>query len=162
MSEIKSRGYAHPDALVSTDWVAEHLQDPHVRIVESNEDPLLYPSGHIAGAVEAHITKTSRRTQRTCRRRITRGVAVVVHGLPFIHDNNLLPDRCIVARGSGADRSVEQRTVNRRTGVVGPVEGRARSVTRVPRIPSVDTESVNQLGSGSCSKAKNRKANENK
>jgi thiosulfate/3-mercaptopyruvate sulfurtransferase len=42
---IEERGYAHPDVLVSTDWVAEHANDPNVRIVESNEDPLLYPSG---------------------------------------------------------------------------------------------------------------------
>lgn len=38
--------------LVSTEWVADHLDDPLVRIVESNEDPLVYPSGHIPGAVE--------------------------------------------------------------------------------------------------------------
>ena len=35
--------YAHPEVLVGTDWVARHLNDPNVRIVESNEDPLLYP-----------------------------------------------------------------------------------------------------------------------
>ncbi len=52
MSDISQRGYAHPDVLVSTDWVAAHLADPGVRVVESNEDPLLYPSGHIPGAVE--------------------------------------------------------------------------------------------------------------
>ena len=57
MSEIESRGYSQPDALVSTDWVAEHLNDPAVRIVESNEDPLLYPSGHIPGAVEVDWTR---------------------------------------------------------------------------------------------------------
>lgn len=44
--------YARTDALVSTDWVAEHLNDPKVRIIESNEDPLLYPSKHIPGAVQ--------------------------------------------------------------------------------------------------------------
>jgi len=44
--------YAHPEALVSTDWVAEHLNDANVRIVESNEDSLLYASGHIPGAVQ--------------------------------------------------------------------------------------------------------------
>ncbi|MEZ5329139.1 MAG: sulfurtransferase [Verrucomicrobiales bacterium] len=43
--------YANPDALVSTDWLAEHLNDPDVRIVESNEDILLYGTGHIPGAV---------------------------------------------------------------------------------------------------------------
>lgn len=52
MSDITERGYANADALVSTDWVAKHGNDEGVRIVESNEDPLLYPSGHIPGAVE--------------------------------------------------------------------------------------------------------------
>ena len=52
MTDIASRGYANPDVLVSTEWVAEHLEDPTVRIVESNEDQLLYPAGHIPGAVQ--------------------------------------------------------------------------------------------------------------
>ncbi len=52
MNDIQERGYAHPEVLVSTEWVAQHLDDPQVRIIESNEDPLLYPSGHIPGAVE--------------------------------------------------------------------------------------------------------------
>jgi thiosulfate/3-mercaptopyruvate sulfurtransferase len=52
MSDIQERGYAHPDVLVSTDWVAQHLNDSNIRVVESNEDPLLYPSGHIPGAVQ--------------------------------------------------------------------------------------------------------------
>lgn len=46
-----NQGYAHPEKLVSTQWVAEHLTDPKVRIVESNEDILLYSRGHIPGAV---------------------------------------------------------------------------------------------------------------
>ncbi|HLV43875.1 MAG TPA: sulfurtransferase, partial [Aggregatilineales bacterium] len=50
-------GYAYPEVLVSTAWVAEHLDDPSVRIVESNEDPLLYSSGHIPGAVEIDWTR---------------------------------------------------------------------------------------------------------
>ncbi len=45
-------GYAHPEYLVSTEWVAEHLGDPSVRLVESNEDALLYETGHIPGAVK--------------------------------------------------------------------------------------------------------------
>lgn len=57
MSEIQERGYAHPETLVSTEWVASHLDDPNVRIIESNEDPLLYPSGHIPGAVEVDWTR---------------------------------------------------------------------------------------------------------
>jgi len=48
--------YAKPDVLVSTEWVAAHLNDPNVRIIESNEDALLYPSGHIPGAVEVDWT----------------------------------------------------------------------------------------------------------
>ena len=44
--------YAKPEALVSTEWVAEHLDDSAVRIIESNEDVLLYDTGHIPGAVK--------------------------------------------------------------------------------------------------------------
>ncbi len=57
MSDISSRGYSNPDKLVSTEWVAAHINDDKVRIVESNEDPLLYPSGHIPGAVEVDWVK---------------------------------------------------------------------------------------------------------
>ena len=56
MNEFEARGYAHPEMLVSTDWVAAHLDNPNVRIIESNEDPLLYSSGHIPGAVEVDWT----------------------------------------------------------------------------------------------------------
>jgi len=52
MSAIAERGYAKPDVLVDTQWVADHLNDPNVRLIESNEDQLLYPSGHIPGAVQ--------------------------------------------------------------------------------------------------------------
>lgn len=44
--------YAQPEYLVSTDWVAQHLDDPQIRIVESDEDALLYETGHIPGAVK--------------------------------------------------------------------------------------------------------------
>ncbi len=43
--------YAHPEALVETDWLEKHLKDDDIRIVESNEDVLLYDTGHIPGAV---------------------------------------------------------------------------------------------------------------
>ncbi len=43
--------YAHPDTLVSTQWVAEHLQDPDVRLVEVDVEFELYQKGHIPGAV---------------------------------------------------------------------------------------------------------------
>jgi thiosulfate/3-mercaptopyruvate sulfurtransferase len=44
--------YAHPEVLVDTAWVADHLNDPKVRVVESNEDILLYDQGHVPGAVK--------------------------------------------------------------------------------------------------------------
>lgn len=43
--------YARSEVLVETDWLAEHLDDADIRIVESNEDVLLYSTGHIPGAV---------------------------------------------------------------------------------------------------------------
>jgi hypothetical protein len=43
--------YASPESLVETSWLAEHLDDPTIRIVESNEDILLYGTGHIPNAV---------------------------------------------------------------------------------------------------------------
>jgi thiosulfate/3-mercaptopyruvate sulfurtransferase len=49
---IEDRGYARPEVLVSTDWVADHLHDPKVRLVESDEDVLLYETGHVPGAVK--------------------------------------------------------------------------------------------------------------
>jgi thiosulfate/3-mercaptopyruvate sulfurtransferase len=44
-------GYAHPEALVETQWVAEHLDDPGIRLVEVDVDTTAYSSGHIPGAV---------------------------------------------------------------------------------------------------------------
>jgi thiosulfate/3-mercaptopyruvate sulfurtransferase len=45
-------GYAHPERLVSTEWLAAHLDDPGLVVVESDEDVLLYETGHIPGAVK--------------------------------------------------------------------------------------------------------------
>jgi thiosulfate/3-mercaptopyruvate sulfurtransferase len=47
---IAPKGYAHPQSLVSTTWLAAHLQDPDVRVLESDEDVLLYDIGHIPNA----------------------------------------------------------------------------------------------------------------
>ncbi|MEO8528736.1 MAG: sulfurtransferase [Pseudolysinimonas sp.] len=44
--------YAHPERLVSTDWLAEHLGEDGLVVVESDEDVLLYETGHIDGAVK--------------------------------------------------------------------------------------------------------------
>ncbi len=50
--DISEKGYINSEVLVSTDWVLENLNNPNIRIIESNEDQLLYHSGHIPGAVE--------------------------------------------------------------------------------------------------------------
>ncbi len=52
VTPIDKRGYAQPEVLVSTEWVSDHLKDPKVRLVESNEDVLLYETGHIPGALK--------------------------------------------------------------------------------------------------------------
>ncbi|MBI1723370.1 MAG: sulfurtransferase [Gemmatimonadetes bacterium] len=52
VTPITDRGYVHPEVLVSTAWVADRLKDPSLRIVESDEDTLLYETGHIPGAVK--------------------------------------------------------------------------------------------------------------
>ena len=44
--------YAHPGRLVTTAWLAQHKDDPGVVVVESDEDVLLYETGHIPGAVK--------------------------------------------------------------------------------------------------------------
>ncbi|HEY8311608.1 MAG TPA: sulfurtransferase, partial [Gemmatimonadaceae bacterium] len=47
---IAVKRYAHPEVLVSTEWLAEHLNDESLRIIECDEDVLLYEVGHIPGA----------------------------------------------------------------------------------------------------------------
>jgi thiosulfate/3-mercaptopyruvate sulfurtransferase len=70
MTDIAARGYAHPEVLVSTDWVQQHLNDPSVRLIESNEDTLLYAAGHLPGAV--HVDWTSDLNDQIRRDYITR------------------------------------------------------------------------------------------
>jgi thiosulfate/3-mercaptopyruvate sulfurtransferase len=43
--------YAHPEVLVSTDWVSQHRNDPNVRIVEVDVDTAAYNEGHVPGAI---------------------------------------------------------------------------------------------------------------
>ncbi len=48
----KLSAYAHPERLVTTAWLADHLSDPQVAVAESDEDVLLYETGHIPGSVK--------------------------------------------------------------------------------------------------------------
>src|SRR6266478_4009352 len=43
--------YAHPEVLVTTDWVAAHAKDPGIRVVEVDVDTTAYDQGHIDGAI---------------------------------------------------------------------------------------------------------------
>jgi len=88
-------GYAHPEMLVSTDWVAQHLNDPTVRIIEVDPDTTAYAQAHIPGAVgwnwETELQDQVRRTlagkeqfEALCSRAgITPETTVIVYG-----DNN--------------------------------------------------------------------------
>jgi thiosulfate/3-mercaptopyruvate sulfurtransferase len=70
MEEILKRGYARPEVLVSTEWAEKNLSDPGVRLIESNEDTLLYASGHIPRAV--HVDWTADLNDQIRRDYITR------------------------------------------------------------------------------------------
>lgn len=51
-ASAKIQQYAHPEALVSTEWLAQNLGTEGLVVVESDEDVLLYATGHIPGAVK--------------------------------------------------------------------------------------------------------------
>ncbi len=50
-TEVSRAGYAHPEVLVDTAWVADHLKDPKVKLIEVDVDTNAYQTGHIAGAI---------------------------------------------------------------------------------------------------------------
>jgi thiosulfate/3-mercaptopyruvate sulfurtransferase len=50
LPQIEKKGYAHPETLVTTEWLAANLDNPSLRILESDEDVLLYDIAHIPGA----------------------------------------------------------------------------------------------------------------
>ena len=54
---IELRGYAHPEVLVSTSWLPDHLNDPRIKIFESDEDVLLYDTGHVPRRAEARLDR---------------------------------------------------------------------------------------------------------
>src|ERR671916_1523704 len=86
------QAYAHPEKLVTTPWLAENLGTPGLVVVESDEDVLLYDTGHIPGAVKGDwhtelndpVTRDyvdGERFARICGERgITRDTTVVFYG----------------------------------------------------------------------------------
>jgi thiosulfate/3-mercaptopyruvate sulfurtransferase len=88
----KFQGYANPDKLVSTEWLAENLETPGLRVVESNEDILLYDTGHIPGAV--HIDWRADLNDQTVRDYVgTAGFAALCS------KNGITPDTTVVFYG---------------------------------------------------------------
>src|SRR3989449_10212118 len=87
--------YAHPETLVSTDWVAQHLMDPKVRVVEVDVDTKSYDEGHIPNSIawawNTQLADTVRRDilsqqqfeELMSKSGISRDTTVVIHG-----DNN--------------------------------------------------------------------------
>jgi len=51
-SAAKFAEYAHPEMVVTTEWVSRHLDDPDLVVAESDEDVLLYDTGHVPAAVK--------------------------------------------------------------------------------------------------------------
>jgi thiosulfate/3-mercaptopyruvate sulfurtransferase len=51
-TDAKVQSYAHPERLVTTQWLEDHLGTPGLVVAESDEDVLLYDTGHIPGAVK--------------------------------------------------------------------------------------------------------------
>ena len=56
MSSIENKGYARPEVLVDADWVAQHLNESTIKLVEVDVDTNAYSEGHIAGAVSWNWT----------------------------------------------------------------------------------------------------------
>jgi thiosulfate/3-mercaptopyruvate sulfurtransferase len=87
--------YVHPEMLVSTDWVAQHANDPNVRVVEVDVDTRAYDEGHVPGAIawnwQAELCDTVRRDiippdkfeQLMSRSGIGNNTTVIIYG-----DNN--------------------------------------------------------------------------
>ena len=70
--------YAHPEVLVSTDWVKEHMNDPQVKLVEIDVDTNAYDAGHIPGAIHIEagrlpgVTRHAANRTPVASRRVTR------------------------------------------------------------------------------------------
>jgi len=87
--------YANPAALVTTDWVAEHLNDPKVRLIEVDVDTSAYEQGHIPGAVgvnwSTELEDTIRRdipTKENWEKLLSRAGVSADTKIVFYGDNN--------------------------------------------------------------------------
>ena len=65
-TELKETDYVHPEVLVDTQWVADHGNDPKVKIVEVDVDTNAYETGHIKGAIGLDWRKDLPGRSATC------------------------------------------------------------------------------------------------
>ena len=84
--------YAHPESLVSTDWVAEHGGDANVRLVEVDVDTSAYEQGHIAGAVSFNW-------QSQLQQNVVRDIVSRDEMEALLSGNGISPDTTIVLYG---------------------------------------------------------------
>ncbi len=84
--------YAHPESLVSTDWVAEHGGDANVRLVEVDVDTSAYEQGHIAGAVSFNW-------QSQLQQNVVRDIVSRDEMEALLSGNGVSPDTTIVLYG---------------------------------------------------------------
>jgi len=87
-----TNGYTHPEVLVETEWVAEHLNDRKVRLVEVDVDTTAYDSGHIPGAVGWNWKKD---TQQPIRRDIPDKTGVEA----LLGRSGVAPDTTVILYG---------------------------------------------------------------
>jgi thiosulfate/3-mercaptopyruvate sulfurtransferase len=95
MKVRSANGYAHPEVLVSTDWVDQHHKDANVRVIEVDVDTADYANGHVPGAagwnwstelcdpIVRDIVSRDRLEQLMSRSGISNDTTVILYG-----DNN--------------------------------------------------------------------------
>jgi thiosulfate/3-mercaptopyruvate sulfurtransferase len=84
--------YANPDAVVTAEWLAAHLDDPRVHVAESSADPLLYQTGHIPGALRLDW-------QSDLQDPLTRDVATPAQVAQALAARGIGPDHTVVLYG---------------------------------------------------------------
>ena len=90
--EIQQKGYAHPEALVTTEGFAQNLDDTeNIRIIESDEDVLLYDIGHVL----TRSRWTGSRTSTT----LTRDYLDPEHFANLMSEKGITPETTVVFYG---------------------------------------------------------------
>jgi len=83
-------GYTHPEVIVSTEWVTNHLADADVRVVEVDVDTKAYSEGHVPGAIACVEHTTVRYGSPRHSVEIPDGtIVIVVGGKPHYHRDHL-------------------------------------------------------------------------